>query len=191
MENLQIKPTLIWFTGLSGAGKTTLSQLLNTHLRAHGVSTIVLDGDELRSGLCSDLGFTPEARSENIRRAGEIAKLLLRQGTVTLAAFMSPLHQDRASIREMVGAEHFFEIYCKCAFETCAERDVKGLYRKAKQGEIKNMIGRDNPYEEPVHPDVIVETDLLSIEESINKILESLAQKGVYCPSYSNNPDHN
>ena len=182
MENLQIKPILIWFTGLSGAGKTTLSQLLNSRLRSQGVNSVLLDGDELRSGLCSDLGFTPAARSENIRRAGEIARLLLRQGTLTLAAFMSPLQQDRAFVRELVGADHFFEIYCKCAFDTCAMRDVKGLYRKAHEGEIKNLIGRDNPYQEPTDPDVTVDTGLLTVDESIEKILAALAQRGVYRP---------
>ena len=179
MENPQVTPILIWFTGLSGAGKTTLSQLLNTRLRSQGIHTLLLDGDELRSGLCSDLGFTPEARAENIRRAGEIARLLLRQGTLTLAAFMSPLRQDRALVRELVGADSFFEIYCKCAFETCATRDVKGLYQRAQQGEIKNLIGRDNPYEEPLHPDVTVDTGLLSIDESIEKIFAALAGRGV------------
>lgn len=165
---------LIWFTGLSGAGKTTLSTTVATELTNRGIHTQVLDGDVLRQDLCKDLGFSREDRSENIRRAGEVAKLLVDNGTLTLAAFMSPMAQDRESVRQLIGAERFVEIYCKCSIDVCEARDIKDLYKRAKLGQISHIIGRDEPYQEPQSPDLVIDTGLLTIKESVERIMNYL-----------------
>jgi adenylylsulfate kinase len=171
------KAVLIWFTGLSGAGKSTLSSAVNDRLQRDSINTAVLDGDKLRKGLCKDLGFTAADRTENIRRAGEVAKLFVDSGLVTLAAFMSPMEKDRTYVRTLIGADRFVEIYCKCAFEVCEARDVKGLYKKARTGELKNFVGLDEPYEEPVDPALEINTATLSIEASVDLIMNLLRSK--------------
>ena len=167
---------LLWFTGLSGAGKSTLSQAVLERLKETGIKATILDGDILRQGLCKDLGFTQADRSENIRRAGEVAKLFVDADVLTVAAFMSPLEIDRNSVRNLVGENRFIEIYCKCSFETCESRDTKGLYKKARAGQLKNFIGLDAIYEEPINPALIIETDRIGIEESVLLILNLLRE---------------
>ena len=170
---------LLWFTGLSGAGKSTLSRAVLERLKEADIKATILDGDILRQGLCKDLGFTQADRSENIRRAGEVAKLFVDSSVVTLAAFMSPLEMDRNFVRNLVGAGRFVEIYCKCSFETCESRDTKGLYKKARAGELKNFIGLDSLYEAPANPELLLETDRLSIEESVGLIFDVLREIGI------------
>lgn len=165
---------LVWFTGLSGAGKSTLSDQVAKELAQQGVHTQVLDGDVLRQGLCKDLGFSREDRSENIRRAGEVAKLLVENGTLTLAAFMSPMAQDREYVRQLIGAERFVEIYCKCSIEVCEARDIKGLYKRAKLGQVTQIVGWDVPYQEPENPDLAIDTGLLTIKESVERVMNYL-----------------
>jgi len=172
---MQNKAPVLWFTGLSGSGKSTLSQAVYKKLNTSKAT--IIDGDVLRKGLCKDLGFSKEDRSENIRRAGEVAKLFSDAGVLTLAAFMSPMSSDRNTARELIGADRFVEIYCKCSFDTCESRDIKGLYKKARAGELKNFIGLDAIYEEPKSPELIIETDQLSIEESTKLIIEFLKEK--------------
>ena len=167
---------LLWFTGLSGAGKSTLSQAVLKRLKETGKKATILDGDILRQGLCKDLGFTQADRSENIRRAGEVAKLFIDADVITLAAFMSPLESDRDFVRELVGTNRFIEIYCKCSFEICESRDTKGLYKKARAGQLKNFIGLDAIYEEPSNPELTIETDRIGIEESVLLILNLLRE---------------
>lgn len=162
---------VIWFTGLSGSGKSTLSQLVEVELYQRGLRTIVLDGDNFRHGISSNLGFSKEDRFENLRRVGEVGKLFLEAGTITLAAFISPFENDRAYVKGLVGAADFVAVYCKCGLEVCETRDVKGIYKKVRSGEIKNFTGINSPYEEPENPDIVVETDKLSIEESVNLVL--------------------
>jgi adenylylsulfate kinase len=171
------KAPLLWFTGLSGAGKSTLSQAVYRKLKDKDVQVTLIDGDILRQGLCRDLGFSQADRSENIRRAGEVAKLFADSGILTLAAFMSPMEADRNLVRSLIGTDRFIEIYCKCSFATCESRDTKGLYKKARAGELKNFIGMDAPYEEPVNSELIIETDRFSIEESADLIMKYLKEK--------------
>ena len=140
---------LIWFTGLSGSGKSTLANALEKYWHDQGLHTYVLDGDNIRRGVNRDLDFTPEGRAENLRRIAEIGKLFVDAGILTIAAFVSPLIKDRSSIKEIVGADHFVEVYIKASVETCEKRDVKGLYKKARSGEISNFTGISAPYEEP------------------------------------------
>ncbi|RYY76972.1 MAG: adenylyl-sulfate kinase [Gammaproteobacteria bacterium] len=173
-ETMQNKTPVLWFTGLSGAGKSTLSQAVYKKLRHAGFQVTIIDGDILRQGLCKDLGFTKIDRSENIRRAGEVAKLFADAGIVALAAFMSPTESDRNLVRGLVGTERFVEIYCKCSFDVCESRDVKGLYKKARSGQLKNFVGLDESYEEPTNPEVTIDTDLLGIEESTALIMNFL-----------------
>jgi len=175
------KAILLWFTGLSGAGKSTLSTAVNEQLRLDGIHTMLLDGDILRKGLCKDLQFSQADRAENIRRAGEVSKLFLDAGVVTLAAFMSPMEKDRELVKELVGADRFIEIYCKCSFEICESRDVKGLYKKARTGELKHFVGLDDPYQEPVNPTLEIDTGKLSIDASIALIIDFLKAKKVLC----------
>jgi adenylylsulfate kinase len=171
------KSNLIWFTGLSGSGKSTLANLLEVKLFELGISTYSLDGDNIRFGINKDLGFSKDDRSENIRRIAEISKLFLDAGVITLAAFVSPYITDREKIKNIVGKENFIEIYINTSLEECEKRDVKGLYKKARLGEIKNMTGISSPYEPPLNPNIEIVTDNLSIEESVDKILEYLLNK--------------
>ena len=147
------KSIVLWFTGLSGSGKSTLAHAIEEQLHHIGCSTFVLDGDNIRHGLCSDLGFSNTERKENIRRIGETSKLMLESGTIVLTAFISPFQEDRETVRNLMPHGDFIEIYCKASLETCEMRDVKGMYKRARAGEIKNYTGIDSPYELPVNPE--------------------------------------
>jgi bifunctional enzyme CysN/CysC len=164
-------PGILWFTGLSGSGKSTLTQAVQTQLFAKGYQVMVLDGDNVRHGLCSDLGFSADDRSENIRRVGEVAALFARAGFIVLTAFISPYIEDRRRARN-ASPEHFHTVYVKASLETCEGRDIKGLYAKARAGEIKNFTGIDDPYEPPIHSDLEIETDKLSVEQSVEQVVE-------------------
>lgn len=165
---------ILWFTGLPSSGKSTIANKLEEILHKNGVRTYVLDGDNVRHGLNRDLGFTIEDRKENIRRIGEVAKLFIDAGILTLTAFISPFRKDRETVRKLVKEGEFIEIHAKCSLETCKRRDPKGLYKKAMAGEIKDFTGISQPYEEPVDPEIVIETDKLSVDESVNKILAYL-----------------
>ena len=171
------KAYLLWFTGLSGSGKSTLANLVEMELHKKGLSTYILDGDNVRQGINKDLSFTPQDRSENIRRIAEISNLMLDAGLVTLAAFVSPYIKDREAVKQIVGPDNFIEIYISTSLAECERRDVKGLYKKARAGEIKNMTGISAPYEAPIHPDLEVVTDGQPIEESVKTILEFINKK--------------
>lgn len=168
---------LVWFTGLSGSGKSTLANLLEIELHKQAISTFSLDGDNIRQGINKDLSFAPEDRTENIRRISEIAHLMVDAGVVTLAAFVSPYIKDRENIKAIVGKENFIEIYINTSLEECERRDVKGLYKKARAGEIKNMTGISAPYEAPLNPDIEIVTDHQPIETSVKTILDFIIQK--------------
>lgn len=172
------KSAVIWFTGLSGSGKSTVSVELEKELHTIGIHTYRLDGDNVRQGLNNNLGFSPEDRTENIRRIGEVSKLMVDAGLFTLTAFISPYRADRDKVREIMEDGEFIEVYVKASVETCESRDPKGLYKKARAGEIKGFTGIDAPYEEPKQPEVVVDTDKLSIEESVQAIVKYLQEKG-------------
>lgn len=171
------KACLIWFTGLSGSGKSTLADLVEVDLHNKGLSTYILDGDNIRQGINKDLSFAPQDRSENIRRIAEISNLMLEAGVLTLATFVSPYIKDRSLVKQIVGADNFIEIYVNTSIEECERRDVKGLYKKARKGEIKDMTGISSPYEAPKNPDFEVVTDGKSIGHSVDSILKFLNQK--------------
>ena len=173
------KSAILWFTGLSGAGKSTLAHAVEDRLYQMGCRTYVLDGDNVRHGLCGDLGFSDKDRVENIRRVGEVAKLFTEAGVITLTAFISPFIADRDRVRGLVAAGDFIEIYCQCALDVCEERDVKGLYKKARAGEIPEFTGINSPYEEPPKPEICVDTAALSLEESVDKVITYLKEKGI------------
>ncbi|GAB6137409.1 adenylyl-sulfate kinase [Halanaerobaculum tunisiense] len=162
---------VVWFTGLSGSGKSTIAVELEKQLVGAGQAVYRLDGDNVRHGLNVDLGFTPEDRNENIRRIAEVAALFQDAGLITLASFISPYQRSRDFARQKAGADNFIEVYVKADVETCADRDPKGLYDQAKKGEIDNFTGISAPYEEPVDPEVVVDTRELSLEESVEKVL--------------------
>ena len=165
------KGLVLWFTGLSGSGKSTLANALNEALYSKGISTYILDGDNIRHGLCSDLGFSNKDRQENIRRIGEVANLFMNAGIVTLSSFVSPFQSDREKVREIIGKD-FIEIFCAANLEICENRDTKGLYKKARLGEIKDFTGISSPYEIPLNPEIIVETGSLDLMESVNQIFK-------------------
>ncbi|PKR77799.1 adenylyl-sulfate kinase [Halalkalibacillus sediminis] len=169
---------VIWFTGLSGAGKSTVSVDLEKELHKLGVHTYRLDGDNVRHGLNNNLGFSAEDRAENIRRVGEVSKLMADAGLVTLSAFISPYREDRDNVRKMMNEQEFVEVYVKCDLGVCEDRDPKGLYKKARAGEIKGFTGIDDPYEEPNKPEITVETDKHSVEECVKQIVDYLKQNG-------------
>ena len=175
-ENLNgHKSAILWFTGLSGSGKSTVAHSVEEALHQLGCKTFVFDGDNVRHGLCNDLGFSDKDRKENLRRIGEMVKLFLDAGTISLTAFISPFKEDREKIRAMVSEGDFVEIYCRCPISKCEERDVKGLYKKARAGEIPHFTGISSPYEEPENPEVIVDTDgSVSIEDTVEKIITTL-----------------
>lgn len=173
------KGVVLWFTGLSGAGKSTLAHAVEEHLHRNNCRTIVLDGDNVRHGLCSDLGFSLEDRSENLRRIGEMAKLFIEAGVITLTAFISPLHQDREMVRKLMPHGDFLEIYCRCPLEVCEQRDVKGLYQRARAGEIPEFTGISSPYEEPRKPEMVVNTGGDSLEDSVQQVLAFLLSRGI------------
>ena len=171
------KAYLLWFTGLSGSGKSTLANLVEMELHKKGLSTYILDGDNIRQGINKDLSFAPQDRSENIRRIAEISNLMLDAGVVTLAAFVSPYIKDREAVKQIVGLDNVIEIYINTTLKVCEQRDVKGLYKKARVGEIKNMTGISAPYEAPTHPDLEVVTDGKTIQESVAVIMQFLNKK--------------
>jgi len=171
------KAYLLWFTGLSGSGKSTLANLVEIALHQQGLSTYILDGDNIRQGINNDLSFAPEDRTENIRRIAEISNLMLDAGVITLAAFVSPYIKDRQEVQKIVGTDNFIEIFINTSLEECERRDVKGLYKKARAGEIKNMTGISAPYEAPINPGLEVVTDGQPIEESVEIIINFINKK--------------
>ncbi len=170
--------TVLWFTGLSGSGKSTLAHAVEEELHRLSCLTYVLDGDNVRHGLCRDLGFTIEDRVENIRRVAEMAKLMLDAGVLVLTAFISPLRADRAQAREVLGNGEMVEIYCRATIEDCEGRDVKGLYKRARAGEIPHFTGISSPYEQPENPELVVDTGSRPLQECVNQVITYLAHRG-------------
>ena len=168
------RSVVLWFTGLSGSGKSTLAHSLEEKLFQRGCRTFVLDGDNVRHGLNSNLDFSDASRTENIRRISEVSKLMLESGLIVMTAFISPFKKDRYEAKKLISNDDFIEIYCKATLEICEARDVKGLYKRARAGEIKNYTGIDSPYEEPENPDLIIDTDIETLEDSVSKILRFL-----------------
>jgi bifunctional enzyme CysN/CysC len=173
------KAAVLWFTGLSGSGKSTIAKKLEQRLFADGVHTMYLDGDNLRHGLNGDLGFSSADRQENIRRAGELAKLSFAHGNVTLACFISPFTADRRFARQLVPEGRFLEVYVKCDLDVVKRRDTKGLYAKAMAGEIDNFTGISSPYEAPENAELVVETDIQSVDDIVEQILGELKKRGI------------
>ncbi|MDR5590588.1 adenylyl-sulfate kinase [Christiangramia sp. SM2212] len=178
-RNMQNEHTsfVVWFTGLSGSGKSTLANMVERELFESGIHTFSLDGDNVRGGLNNNLGFSREDRKENLRRIAEVAKLFVNSGSVVIASFISPLASDRTFVKEIIGKEDFIEIFINTPLEICEKRDVKGLYKKARAGEIKNFTGIDAPYEAPGSPELEVKTNLEEAEASVKRIVEYLKSK--------------
>lgn len=168
---------ILWFTGLSGSGKSTVANALEQYLHKHDVRTYILDGDNVRHGLNGDLSFSEEDRKENIRRIGEVSKLFIDAGVMVLTSFISPFVEDRNFVRGIVENHEFIEIYIKCPLEVCEKRDVKGLYQKARAGQIRQFTGIDSPYESPEKPEIVIDTSTMTIGESVAKIVEYLEAK--------------
>ena len=179
------KGAVLWFTGLSGSGKSTLAHAVEEQLYLQGARTYVLDGDNIRHGLSSNLGFSEEDRKENIRRIGEVAKLMMDAGTIVMTAFISPFIKDRADVRKLMPHGDFIEIYCNATLETCEKRDVKGLYKKARAGEIKNYTGIDSPYEAPENPDLTIDTGTTNLQDSVKKVMRFLETGNYIGQKYS------
>lgn len=172
------KPCILWFTGLSGSGKSTLANALEVRLHELGLHTYLLDGDNVRHGLNVDLGFDDKARVENIRRVGEVAKLFVDSGTIIITAFISPFISDRTQVRSLVKEGEFIEIFVDAPLEACESRDPKGLYKKARAGEIKNFTGIDSPYEKPINAELHIVNDKTELNENIDKITDYLKTNG-------------
>lgn len=175
----QHKTAIIWFTGLSASGKSTIADALEQSLHQRNIRTYLLDGDNVRHGLCKDLGFSDDDRQENIRRVGEVAKLMTDAGQITLSAFISPHRAERQSVRDLVPQGEFIEVFVDTPFDVCAQRDPKGLYAKALRGEIKNFTGIDSVYESPENPELHLKTDELSVAQSVEKIINHLITEGI------------
>ena len=173
------KSGLIWFTGLSGSGKSTLAHAVEARLYQMGIRSYVLDGDNVRRGINRDLGLSPEDRKENIRRIAEIAKLMVDAGILVFAAFIAPYEESRRFVRRLMTGWPYFECHVKCPLEVCERRDPKGLYKKARTGELTNMTGVSAPYEPPQAPDLVVETDRLSLDESVESVIRFLNKKRI------------
>ncbi|MDA7437625.1 adenylyl-sulfate kinase [Synechococcus sp. AH-601-P06] len=173
------RSAILWFTGLSGSGKSTLANAVNAALFERGLATYVLDGDNVRHGLCKDLGFSDADREENIRRIGEVAKLFLDAGVIVLTAFVSPFRADRDKARDLVEAGDFFEIFCAADLDVCESRDPKGLYAKARSGAIKEFTGISSPYEAPDTPELKIDTGAQELAESVEVVIRALQDKGV------------
>ncbi|TYS25406.1 adenylyl-sulfate kinase [Bacillus subtilis] len=171
------KSSILWLTGLSGSGKSTIANAAARELFEQGYQVIVLDGDNIRHGLNKDLGFSDEDRKENIRRIGEVAKLFVQQGTIVITAFISPFREDREQVRQLVEAGEFNEVYIKCDLDICEQRDPKGLYKKARNGEIPFFTGIDSPYEEPEAPELVLDSGQHDREECKNQLIEFVKQK--------------
>lgn len=170
------KSVVIWFTGLSGSGKSTISVALEKALFEQNITSYRLDGDNIRHGLNQNLGFSPEDRKENIRRIGEVGKLMVDAGVVTMTAFISPYEEDRNTVRDILEEGEFIEVFTKCSLDECESRDPKGLYKKARSGEIKEFTGINAPYEEPSNPEIVIDTENESVEESVEKIVAYLKE---------------
>lgn len=173
------RSAVIWFTGLPGAGKSTVAHALETRLHERGCRTLVLDGDNVRHGLCADLGFSAAERGENVRRIGEMVKLFVDAGVIAITAFISPVRADRARVRALLGPEDFIEVYCRCPLGVCEQRDIKGNYRKARAGQIEEFTGISAPYEEPAGADLVLDTDRLSVAECVDKVLGLLVERHI------------
>lgn len=173
------KSAILWFTGLSGAGKSTLAHAVEKAIFDHGCRTYVLDGDNVRDGLCADLGFSANDRQENIRRIGEMSKLFMDAGIITLTAFISPFQSDRDRVRNLVNNDQFIEIYCQSSLTICEQRDIKGLYAKARRGEIKDFTGISSPYEQPLSPELVVNTGERSLEMCVATVLDYLKERRI------------
>ena len=172
--------TILWFTGLSGSGKSTLAHAVEDELHRRGCRTTVLDGDNVRHGLCGDLGFSEEDRTENIRRIGQVARLFVDAGVIVLTAFISPFRVDRQRVRMMVEKEEdFIEVYCDCPLEICEQMDVKGLYQRARKGEISDFTGISSPYETPANADLTVATGERNVTECVAEVIAHLEQRGL------------
>ncbi len=175
---LNQKGVTIWLTGLSGSGKSTIAVELEHALIENRHQAYILDGDNIRHGLNKNLGFSPEDRAENIRRIGEVAKLFTEGGIITITAFISPYREDRDAVRKLLNDGEFIEIYVKCPLDVCEERDTKGLYKKARAGEVKDFTGISAPYEEPLNPELTIDSSKLTVEESTRAILNYLEENG-------------
>lgn len=173
------RSVILWFTGLSSAGKSTLAHALEEQLHQGGCRTFVFDGDNVRHGLCKDLGFSEADRHENIRRVGEMAKLFIETGVIALTAFISPFRADREQVRQLVPEGDFIEVYCKCSLSVCEKRDPKGLYQRARSGEIKNFTGITSPYEIPENPELVVDTEGITLAESVEYVMRFLNEKKI------------
>jgi len=173
------RSAVLWFTGLSGSGKSTLAHAVEEKLYKIGCRTFVFDGDNVRHGLNRDLGFSAADREENVRRIGEMVKLFVEAGVIALTAFISPFRSGRRKVREFLADNDFIEIYCCCPLEECERRDTKGLYRRARKGEIDNYTGISSPYEEPEHPDLILDTHKHSQEDCVQQVLDLLIEKQI------------
>lgn len=173
------KSAIIWFTGLSGSGKSTLAHAVEKTLFDRNCRTFVFDGDNVRHGLCADLGFSVQDRQENIRRIGEMSKLFIEAGVIALTAFISPFRADRARVRALVPEGDFIEVYCQASLDVCERRDVKGLYAKARQGIIKDFTGISSPYEAPENPELVIDTGNLSLEQCVQQVMQYLMDHNI------------
>lgn len=173
------RSAVLWFTGLSGSGKSTLAHAVEEYLHQRGCRSFVLDGDNVRHGLCGDLGFSAQARQENIRRIGEMAKLFMEAGVIVLTAFISPYRADRERVRGMVEQGDFIEIYCDAPIEVCEARDVKGIYKKARAGQIAEFTGISSPYEAPENPEIIVNTGGAELEACVHQVIGEMVRRGL------------
>lgn len=173
------KSVIVWFTGLSGAGKSTLAHAVEERLHQMSCRTLVFDGDNVRHGLCGDLDFSEEDRRENIRRIGEMAKLFVEAGVIALTAFISPFRTDRLKVRNLTASGDFIEVYCRCPLEICEHRDVKGMYRRARAGEIRDFTGISSPYEEPENPELTVDTGSMPLDQCVDQVIGYLQGRGV------------
>lgn len=177
--NKSQKPCLLWFTGLSGSGKSTIANALDVALHERGYHTFLLDGDNVRHGLCKDLGFSDQDREENIRRVGEVCKLFADAGLIVMSAFISPFTSDRRMVRKLFPAGEFIEVFMDTPLETCESRDPKGLYQKARSGEIKHFTGIDSPYEVPSHPELRLDTSTMTVDECVDSLIGYLLDRGL------------
>lgn len=175
--NKNQKPCLLWFTGLSGSGKSTIANALDVALHERGYHTFLLDGDNVRHGLCSDLGFSDDDRVENIRRVGEVCKLFADAGLIVMSAFISPFTSERRMVRKLFPAGEFIEVFMDTPMDTCEKRDPKGLYKKARAGEIKHFTGIDSPYEVPAHPEIRLDTSRNTVDECVNSLIDYLLER--------------
>lgn len=173
------RSAVLWFTGLSGSGKSTLAHAVEERLHQRGCRSFVLDGDNVRHGLCGDLGFSAQARQENIRRIGEMAKLFMEAGVIVLTAFISPYRADRERVRGMVECGDFIEIYCDAPIEVCEARDVKGMYKKARAGQIAEFTGISSPYEAPENSEITVNTGRLELGDCVQRVIDELERRGL------------